>query len=305
VSARPQSRLPADEQQAELIERLRAARGAPVSFQELRAEGIETPAILSYELELVGMPVARPHRWKAPGRTAAAGLRIEESHAAQTLELSTPAPARSRFGGASHHAAVVAITALIVALAAGTTLALIDQPSAPRISVASGRGRADRTVVSHARSRSVRPRTSPVPRAGGTSGSASGASVASGIPDADAPVARNDAPPTVGHAAAVSSSAAQLQAEGHQLLGQARYAAAIADLRAALAASGTTVQEQLELARAADAGGATAPTPAAATTRDWPLPRKMRAFWPRVALRQRLECQRAGKSRCGAGFQRS
>jgi hypothetical protein len=66
-----------------------------------------------------------------------------------------------------------------------------------------------------------------------------------------------------------------------------------------------TVQEQLELARAADAGGATAPTPAAATSSAWPLPRKMRAFWPRVVLRQRLECQRAGMSRCGAGFQRS
>jgi hypothetical protein len=122
VSARPQSRLPADEQQAELIERLRAARGAPVSFQELRAEGIDTPAILSYELELVGMPVARPHRWKAPGRTAAAGLRIEEAYAAQTPAPSTPAPARSRFGGAAYHAAAVGVAALIVALAAGTTL---------------------------------------------------------------------------------------------------------------------------------------------------------------------------------------
>ncbi len=204
MSARPGSRLPADEQQAELVERLRAACGAPVSFQELRADGIEHPAILSYELELVGMPVARPHRWKAPGRFAAAGLRIEESDAAPTLELGTPAHARPRFAGAAHRAALVATSALIMALAAGTTLVLVDGPSAPRVSVASARARAERSVVSHARPR---------------------------------PAARTSAVPSVvARAPSAGASAAQLQAEGHQLLGEARYAAAIGDLRAALAA---------------------------------------------------------------------
>jgi hypothetical protein len=39
---------PLDEQQARLVERLRAARGEPVSFDELRSEGIENPALLCY-----------------------------------------------------------------------------------------------------------------------------------------------------------------------------------------------------------------------------------------------------------------
>jgi hypothetical protein len=48
-----------DEQQAQLVERLRAAGGAPVSFAELRAMGIENPALLCYELAAVGLPVTR------------------------------------------------------------------------------------------------------------------------------------------------------------------------------------------------------------------------------------------------------
>jgi hypothetical protein len=50
---------PLDEQQAQLVERLRAASGAPVSFAELRAIGIENPALLCYELAAVGLPVTR------------------------------------------------------------------------------------------------------------------------------------------------------------------------------------------------------------------------------------------------------
>ncbi|HEV2922977.1 MAG TPA: hypothetical protein VGW98_03025 [Solirubrobacteraceae bacterium] len=53
-----------DEQQAELVEHLRAAGGAPVSFDELRAIGIENPALLCYELAALGLPVTRP---KSPG----------------------------------------------------------------------------------------------------------------------------------------------------------------------------------------------------------------------------------------------
>src|SRR2546423_15645608 len=48
-----------DELQARLLERLQAARGAPVSFAELREIGIENPALLCYELAAVGLPVTR------------------------------------------------------------------------------------------------------------------------------------------------------------------------------------------------------------------------------------------------------
>lgn len=48
-----------EELQARLLERLQAAGGAPVSFQELREIGIENPALLCYELAAVGLPVTR------------------------------------------------------------------------------------------------------------------------------------------------------------------------------------------------------------------------------------------------------
>lgn len=60
---------PHDEQQARVVERLRAANGVPVSFAELRAMGVENPALLCYELAAVGLPVERP---REPGSSARA-----------------------------------------------------------------------------------------------------------------------------------------------------------------------------------------------------------------------------------------
>jgi hypothetical protein len=48
-----------DQQQALLVDRLREADGAPVTFEELRRIGIENPALLCYELAAVGLPVTR------------------------------------------------------------------------------------------------------------------------------------------------------------------------------------------------------------------------------------------------------
>ncbi len=264
------------------------------------------------------------HRWKAPGRRAAAGLRIDEPDAEQTLELSTPVRAQLRIAGAARRAALVATSALIAAVAAGTALALIAQTSPRPVSVASARARAERRIVLHARPRSLPPPISPVPGAG-------------------ARAARDGAPPAFAHAsAAISATAAQprstavpcssateLQADGHRLLGEARYANAIAELRAALLASGestarcgvpvsemcltyayalydlgrallldgdpraalgvlserlqidnqrATVQEELDLARAADAGATAAPLLRERARETAPFPRKVRDF---------------------------
>jgi hypothetical protein len=46
-----------DAQQAVLVERLRAAGGAAVTFEELRGIGVENPALLCYELAAVGLPI--------------------------------------------------------------------------------------------------------------------------------------------------------------------------------------------------------------------------------------------------------
>jgi hypothetical protein len=54
-----------------------------VSFEELRSLGIENPAVLCYELDLIGVPIARVNRYVAPGRAVPVGVRIEESAAAE------------------------------------------------------------------------------------------------------------------------------------------------------------------------------------------------------------------------------
>lgn len=59
MSGNPRAIAPRDDQQARLIERLQAARGEPVDFEELRAIGIEHPAVLSYELEVAGLPIVQ------------------------------------------------------------------------------------------------------------------------------------------------------------------------------------------------------------------------------------------------------
>ena len=57
---------PLDEEQGRLVDILLAARGADVSFEELRRQGIESPAVLAYELEIAGLPIAHVQRL-APG----------------------------------------------------------------------------------------------------------------------------------------------------------------------------------------------------------------------------------------------
>jgi hypothetical protein len=59
MGEKPSTVVPRDEQQARLIERLQAAGGEPVDFEQLRAIGIEHPAVLSYELEVAGLPIVQ------------------------------------------------------------------------------------------------------------------------------------------------------------------------------------------------------------------------------------------------------
>lgn len=50
-----------DNQQQRALERLRQADGQPVSFAELRARGVEFPALVLSELELSGYMFERVH----------------------------------------------------------------------------------------------------------------------------------------------------------------------------------------------------------------------------------------------------
>jgi hypothetical protein len=75
MSTNPEDPLePRDQQQAKLVDSLRAAAGAPVGFDELRELGIERPAVVCYELEAAGLPITLT---RAPdGRST--GARLDE-----------------------------------------------------------------------------------------------------------------------------------------------------------------------------------------------------------------------------------
>ena len=75
---RPVPVRPLDGDQARLLEILHAAGGKPVPFAELRSLGIDNPAVLCYELEIAGVPIAhveRPRRGAAP---VPVGVQLDE-----------------------------------------------------------------------------------------------------------------------------------------------------------------------------------------------------------------------------------
>jgi hypothetical protein len=229
---------PLDEQQARLVARLRAAHGAPVSFEQLRSEGIENPAQLCYELEVAGVHITRVHRQEGRGMGLSVGIRLEEPEDEQ------PAPEASESQRGSDQAsppssrlqprpirswALVAALALTAAVAVGTALVVTGHSHKPRASAAGGRARAQAakppSVVRHSTPRRT------------------GAAEGRGVTPAPNPRTRGAQPvrPPVSPA-----GAAQLQLTGHQLLAQGRYAAARGELRAALAASGQSLDRCAE-----------------------------------------------------------
>jgi hypothetical protein len=243
VSANPGDSVgPADEQQARLVSRLRAAGGEPVSFDELRSEGIENPAVLCYELEVAGLRIARVHRRDASGRAPLVGVRLEEPEGAGSppqpaapgpgeagARMVMPSPAsRPRHPRAGPWTLGAAI-ALVVAAATVATLALTRHPNGP----AAAHPRTHTRGVSSLAGR----QTARLPSAASSRG-ANEARSAGGTPT---PSGQNRARIPISPAAA-----ARLQAEGHQLLGQGRYADAATNQRAALAASGGSLARCME-----------------------------------------------------------
>ena len=85
---------PHDDLQAQVVERLRAAGGAPVSFDELRAMGIENPALLGYELAAAGLPIEQAR--ESGGGALTLDLRAEhpggEEHALGSPQRQAPRP---------------------------------------------------------------------------------------------------------------------------------------------------------------------------------------------------------------------
>jgi hypothetical protein len=225
---------PHDELQARVVERLRAADGAPVSFDELRGMGIENPALLGYELAAAGLPIEQAR--EPGGRALTLGSPAQDSDGREQPAENTPrtavsAPALAALGSrlrpllrlhplSSLHpnragvAASVALTGVLVAVLA---LALSDHSA-----------RTDRLSADHARAARA-----------GSHGAIHHAAHATSAP---APVVRRPAAPKLAQPTpqlAVSpAAAASLEATGHELLTDGRYAQAIGELRDAIGASG-------------------------------------------------------------------
>jgi tetratricopeptide (TPR) repeat protein len=253
-----------DELQARLIERLRAADGAPVSFEELRAIGIENPALLCYELAAVGLPVRRTCS-PAEGMPALS-VRLEPSGEEPPPETGEPdgpdgAPAAAEPARATP---AVALRARELARAGVQPMLRLVQTVGRRLQARARRSRSERhphpprlmaasalavvaaTIVAMSlgsgERRAARPgsraahaathQQTPTP-AGAQAPRAPSAPVARPVPLLAQSIARPDAA-----AAGSPEQATALQAAGHQLLGEGSYASAITRLLAAVRMSG-------------------------------------------------------------------
>jgi hypothetical protein len=234
---------------------LRRARGAPVSFEELRRGGIEFPASVVAELELMGVPIEHCQRSDAAGgrRLASVRLRPEDGTEARDPAVA-PTPARGdpptlawtpmRVYRARPGAAVIgalasgrrllALLALLAVVGAVAGVLAAELPGAARHRQA---GRVRREHRAHGE----RPRS-----AAAAPGSL--AARPAGASTAPSPPLRSTArPPTQPPFTPVSPTlASQLEAQGHELLLAGRYGDAVPVLRRALAATGEQLEACLE-----------------------------------------------------------
>jgi len=190
-------------QQALLVELLRRAGGAPVSYTELRDRGIELPASIVSELELAGFPIERCY---VEGGTRQLGVRLDPTRDPRRPFPEPPAkppavaftePARPRLDASR----LVPLAGLFVVVIAAIVLVI----------VALGSGGATNRVSVHR----SRPQSSH-------------------LRPAAAPVAEAPSPPTP-----VSVALAyELEAQGHDLLAAGNYSSAVPTLRRAVAATG-------------------------------------------------------------------
>jgi hypothetical protein len=230
---------PRDRQQAVVVEMLRRAAGAPVTYAELHDAGIEFPASVVAELELAGVAVER-RQVDARGARPLTGVRLDpERDGHSTFAGGAPenipagrrrqrsARPRARAGSAGRAPSGRAIAGWLVGAAAVAVLA-----AAVAALVPGGRPQSHPATPRHAAPYHAvaRPRASgsAPPVAGGATGARNRA------PQARRPRARLRPPtprPNVAQAVA-------LDLRGHGLLESGRYGAAIPVLRMTLTATG-------------------------------------------------------------------
>jgi hypothetical protein len=221
-----------DQQQAVLLEMLRRAGGAPVSYAQLRDAGIEFPASVVSELELAGVSVERCDV-RQRGARRLVGVRLDPSRAQSEMpatQPSAPAPRDARMSAARVLLAPGDSVAkrwlpLAALLAVGVAAALVlVAPSGSR-----------RAVQVAAARRQLRPRVS-----------AAAHSHVRAAPEAGAAVAPQGRPAPRAAPTPVSPAvAARLEAEGHEMLEGGRYVEAIAVLERTLPATGEDLRDCL------------------------------------------------------------
>ena len=237
---------PLDEEQSRLVEILLAAGGADVTFEELRRQGIENPAVLAYELEIAGLPIAHVQRTRPRSGPSSVGLRLdgalarEASPVERTREpgprapvadldddppseyprFAAPPPPR-RPGPGVLPVAVTAVAAVVLVI---LLVALLDGNGST-----AGSAHHAKLALSGSQPADTASATPGATTAGGTSGRARHHGSRASSHAQPAP----PAPPL--------GPAAELQLAGHRLLAEGQYAAAIAKLRAALSAGGESV----------------------------------------------------------------
>jgi hypothetical protein len=228
---------PRDRQQAVVVEMLRRAAGAPVTYAELHDAGIEFPASVVAELELAGVAVER-RQVDARGARPLTGVRLDperDGHSTFAGGASENIPAgrrlqrsarpRARAGSAGRALSGRAIARWLVGAAAVAGLAAAVAALVP------GRPQSHAAAPRHAAAHhaGVRPRAgrSAYPVAGGATGARNPA------PQSRRPRAPRPPTPRPNVAQAVA-----LDLRGHGLLESGRYGAAIPVLRMALTATG-------------------------------------------------------------------
>jgi hypothetical protein len=239
---------PLERQQATLLAALRDARGAPVSYAELRHRGIEFPATIVSELALLGVPVERCHGHGSRTRRVVA-VRLDPArdhravlpepqpdHAAapfcdpradtRPLEPFPPAlagRATTRVLLAAVVLAAVALVALLlVALGAGAGGAGGGPAELHTRSSLAAAAITQRAAVEQSARASTQPQPHAQPQPAGQP---------------------QPQPQAQGKVAPVSATlATQLEARGHELLNAGRYAGAVPVLRRALSATGESLR---------------------------------------------------------------
>jgi len=228
---------PLERQQVLLLAALRQAGGAPVSYSRLRNAGIEFPAGVVSELELMGVQIERCYE-HAERRRHAVGVRLDPAHddraiACDPREVRAPEPLFesapvSRRPASRPPAAWLIVAASIVVALVAVALAVGNNPTrshtrSPPPIVAPRRSAAV-TTSAHAPARPAAQTQKPRP------------------PQTQKPQSPQTQPASQPGTTPVSAMlAAQLEAHGHELLQTGQSASAVPVLERALAATGESL----------------------------------------------------------------